>query len=63
MCQTTQYLLQFLCLIGDLQQLYQKAERTKTQAQQKEMESKLHVIDAEAVISIKREKDSYLPRK
>jgi len=40
-------------LIAIVQQLYPKAERTKTQAQQKEIEGWLHVIEVEAVISTK----------
>jgi hypothetical protein len=49
-------------LITIIQQLYQKAERTKTQAQQKELERWLHVIQVEAVVSIKWVNDNHLPR-
>jgi hypothetical protein len=50
------------CLIAIIQQFYKKAERIKTQAPQKEKEGWLHVIEVEAVISIKWVKDKSLPR-
>jgi hypothetical protein len=46
-----------------VQQLNDKADDTQTPAYQKEIESRLHVIQVEAVISIERVNDSYLPGK
>ena len=45
-----------------VQHLDHKAEDTQTPANQKKIEGRLHVIQVEAVISIKRVNNSYLPR-
>jgi hypothetical protein len=62
MSQTMEYFFQFLLLNSDYTTTLQKAERTKTKSQQKEIEGRLHVIEVEALISIKLVNDESLPR-
>jgi hypothetical protein len=46
-----------------VKQIDDKADGTQTPATQKEIEGRLHVIQVEAVMSIKRLNDSHLPGK